>query len=306
MRVLVTGSSGFVGRHLVASLVQAGMRVRAATRQPGSLPGVSGVEAVRVADLAGPVDWETALDGVDAIVHLAGIAHVGGSLGAEAYARINRRATGELAEACMRRGVRRFVFMSSIRAQSGAWAPEVLTEADAARPTEDYGRSKLGAENDLRASALAWTILRPTAIYGAGVKGNFATLLRLARLPLPLPFGAFSARRSLLGLDNLARAVRFVLEDGATIRQTYIVADPEPVGLAEMRAAMRAGLGRGPGLIALPPSGIKTLLHFAGRDDLWERLGGELVADPRKLIAAGWQPDRDTLGALGRMAAVST
>jgi UDP-glucose 4-epimerase len=306
MRVLVTGSSGFVGRHLVASLAQAGMRVRAATRQPVSLPGVSGVEAVRVADLAGPVDWETALDGVDAIVHLAGIAHVGGSLGADAYARINRRATGELAEACMRRGVRRFVFMSSIRAQSGAWAPEVLTETDAARPTEDYGRSKLGAENDLRASALAWTILRPTAIYGAGVKGNFATLLRLARLPLPLPFGAFSARRSLLGLDNLARAVRFVLEDGTTIRQTYIVADPEPVGLAEMIAAMRAGLGRGPGLIAVPPSGIKTLLHFAGRDDLWERLGGELVADPRKLIAAGWQPDRDTLGALGRMAAVST
>ena len=73
-----------------------------------------------------------------------------------------------------------------------------------------------------------------------------------------------------------------------------------------MIAAMRAGLGRGPGLIAVPPSGIKTVLHLAGRDDLWDRLGGELVADPRKLIAAGWQPDRDTLGALGRMAAVST
>lgn len=303
--ILVTGASGFVGRSLVAHLARAGKQVRAATRQPEAIVVPVGVEVVGVPDFAGAIAWEPLLADVAAVVHLAGIAHIGASVSAAAYERVNRQATAEFAAACAGAHVSRLVFMSSIRAQSGPLAPGVLTEADPPRPTEAYGRSKLAAEGDVRASGVQWTILRPTAIYGPGVKGNFATLLRLARQPLPLPFAGFNAKRSLLSLDNLQSAIDFVLAEPATVGETYIVADPVPVSLAEIIAAMREGLGRKPGLIPLPQAGLAALLRLAGRGDVWERIAGALVADPGKLIAAGWRPERDTLGGLARMAAAS-
>ncbi len=302
-RVLVTGASGFVGRALVDALAGAGDRVRAATRQGAAAMFSAGVETVATGDYREPVNWAPLLAGVDAVVHLAGIAHIGPAIDEVDYDRVVHAATADLAAACSKAGVRRLVFMSSVRAQSGPAAAGVLTEDDEPRPTEAYGRAKLRAEAAVRAAGVPWTILRPAMVYGAGAKGNLATLLRIADSPWPLPFAGLANRRSLVSLDNLIAAVRLVLGADIAARQVYLVADPTPVTLPQIIAALRRGFGRPPSLYPVPPAVFAHALRLIGRDDVWERIGGSLVLDPGKLIAAGWQPDADTLGALARVAA---
>ncbi len=252
-------------------------------------------------DLRDEIDWTPLLDGVDAVVHLAGIAHVGPSVDAAVYDRVNHAATAELAAACATAGVRRLVFLSSVRAQSGAAAAHVLKETDAPCPSEAYGRSKLRAEQAVRASGVPSTILRPAMVYGTGVKGNLARLMRLAASPWPLPFASFANKRSLVGLDNLIAAIAHVLAAEAAIGETYLVADPEPVTLAEILTALRRGAGRPARLYSVPPALFEAALTLAGRADLWDRLGGALQLDPSKLIATGWRPDPDTKAGLARM-----
>jgi nucleoside-diphosphate-sugar epimerase len=168
---------------------------------------------------------------------------------------------------------------------------------------EPYGISKLNAEAAVRSSGVPWTILRPAIVYGPGVKGNLASLLRIASAPWPPPFQRFTNRRSLLALDNLVAAIELALTQDACVRETFLVADPHAVTLAEIVAALRAGAGRSPSLLPVPPKIFKAGLKAIGRSDIWERLGGSLVVDPSKLIGAGWQPDLDTASGLLRMAA---
>jgi len=248
------------------------------------------------------VDWRPLLSGADAVVHLAGIAHVGPQIPDATYDRVNAVATANLAAAAKEAGVRRMIYVSSIRAQSGPVAEHTLTEVDDAKPTDAYGRSKLAAEAAIRASGVPFTILRPVLVYGTGVKGNLARLLRMAASPIPLPFAAFDNRRSLLGVDNLADAIEFVLETPATEGQTYIVADPQPITFRNLVAALRRGFGRRPGLYTIPPSTLGLALRCLGKSEAWVRFGGELVVDPSKLIDAGWSPGVETAVALEAMA----
>lgn len=296
--VLVTGASGFVGRALVATLLREGRPVRAATRYPATCSLPADAEIVELPDLRQAVDWAPLLDGAGAVVHLAGIAHVGPRVDPAVYDRVNHIATAQLAAACASAGVRRLIFMSSVRAQSGPAAVHVLKETDDPHPSEAYGRSKLQGEEAVRASRVPWTIFRPAMVYGPGVKGNLARLMRLAASPLPLPFAGFAGRRSLVGLDNLIAAITLALDTDNTNGELFLVADPEPVTLAEILTALRRGAGRSPRLYTLPPAAFEAALKFVGRGDVWERLGGALVVDASKLIAAGWHPDPDTLGGL--------
>lgn len=300
-RVLVTGASGFVGRHLVRALVAEGYQVRAASR--GAAPPMPGVEPVAIADLGAAIDWRPLLDGVDHVVHGAGLAHADGDIPEERYQAVNTQATLDFARAAQAAGVERFVFLSSIRAQSGPVGERPLSETDAPAPTDAYGRSKLAAEQGLAELDLDWIALRPVLVYGAGVKANMAALLRLARLPLPLPLGGLTAQRSLLAIENLCGAVAFALSGACPPRRSYIVADPEPLSVAGMLAAMRAGLGRGPGLIAVPPAMLQLAAWLAGRSSAYERLAGGLVASPAALLSAGWRPRVETRAALARLAA---
>jgi nucleoside-diphosphate-sugar epimerase len=295
-RVLVTGASGFIGRTLVPALVAAGYEVRAASRRPPVF--APPVEAAAHGDLGPDADWAPLLAGVDFVAHLAGVAHTGPGVPEADYDRFNHRATAALALAAWKAGVKRVVFVSTIRAQTGPQADHVLTEADAPQPTDPYGRSKLAAEAALAQSGVDFTVLRPVLVYGPGIKGNLRTLARLAALPAPLPFGAFTNRRSLLSAGNLASAIVHVLRHPECGGETYVVADLQPVTLAQIVKALRAGLGRPPGLLNVPPGFIRLGLTALGRGQQWEQLGGELVVNPAKLATSGWCPDTDTAAEL--------
>ncbi len=231
-----------------------------------------------------------ALAGIGAVIHTAGLAHAMSGHPQDDYRLLNTEATIALARAAERAGVRRFVFLSSIRAQSGPAAPGVLTEERDPRPTDAYGRSKLEAERGLETTNLDWVALRPVLVYGPGAKGNMAELVRLARSPYPLPLAGLKARRSLLALDNLGEAIDTVLQAPGPLRRPLLVADPEPLTVGEMVVAMRRGLGRTAGLFPVPAPLLQAFCGMTGRAEMYQRLTGSLVADPSALVRFGWTP----------------
>jgi UDP-glucose 4-epimerase len=217
------------------------------------------------------------------------------------YRVINTEATIGIARAARRAGVRRFIFLSSIRAQCGPTSEAVLTEAMESNPTDAYGRSKLAAERGLAELDLDWVALRAVLVYGPGVKGNMAQLMRLARTPFPLPVGGLRARRSLLALDNLSAAIEVLLTVPAPLRRAVIAADPQELTVAEMIAAMRYGLGRRADVFSLPPAALALVFRAAGRAEAFARLSGSLVADPAALMTLGWTPPVSTPEGLARL-----
>jgi nucleoside-diphosphate-sugar epimerase len=289
----VTGASGFVGRATLAGLARRDFVLRAALRSPQRSPVPVGIEIAELPDLASEFDWKPLLDGVDAVIHLAAIAH-SKSADPALHDRVNRWATERLALAAADSGISRFVFISSIRAQTGPSADHALTERDVPTPSDAYGRSKLAAEAAVRAAGVPFSILRPVLIYGPGVKGNVALLLRAAHSRWPLPLRDFVNRRSLLGIDNLVSAIEFVLSAPAALDETYIVADPgTPPRLADVMATLRQAQGRRPMILPMSKHFLEKLMRLL-RPDLWERIGGNLRVDPGKLLAAGWRPLHDT------------
>lgn len=286
--VLVTGASGFVGRHLARYLAENGCNVIVASRTPVSFSHHR-ISHRELPDLTQPVDWQPLLTGCDAVVHLAGIAHR--VVTDETYEAANHRATEALARAARTSGAH-VLFVSSIAAQSGATSSLELTEADSPRPVNAYGRSKLAAEAAIRASGASFTIFRPVVMYGDGEKGNFATIHKIARLPIPLPFGALHARRSILSVENFNSAVRAALGSPSMNGETFIISDPEPVSVAELIAHARAEANKPQWLIPVPEAWLRFALICLGRRALWDKIGAPLVAPPGKLLAAGWSPEQ--------------
>jgi nucleoside-diphosphate-sugar epimerase len=294
--ILVTGASGFVGTVLVPFLAAAGHHVRAASRNPSSAVAAERIESVVHPDLTAmrEIDWDVLLAGIDIVVHLAGIAHYPVPEDLD-YDLVNRGAAVTLAKACLRHSVRRLIFLSSIAAQTGSAADNIiLTETSEPRPQTAYGRSKLAAELEIALLGAPFTILRPVIVYGPTASANIRILIRLAASPWPLPFGALSNRRSLLAVENLALAIAHCFDSSGTLNQTFIVADHDPITIADMFTVMREAMGRSPRLISVSPSAIKVLIAAAGREGLWERIGRELVVSPTKLENAGWRPQIET------------
>jgi nucleoside-diphosphate-sugar epimerase len=298
--VALTGATGFIGRHLLRSLTDRGYRVRVLLRRPVEVP--EGAASAVVGDLTRPMNMAAALSDIDAVVHSAGLAHAMSGAPEDDYRTLNTEATRRLAEAAARAKVRRFVFLSSIRAQCGATSPHPVGEDEAEAPTDAYGRSKLEAEHALAETGLDWVALRPVLVHGAGVKGNMAALLRLARSPYPLPLGGLSGRRSLISTDSLAAAVDAVLRAPGPLNRALVAADPDPQTLPEMVAALRRGLGRGPGLLPVPGALLGLACRLTGREAIYDRLAGGLVARPDGLMALGWRPAMPTPQALARLA----
>lgn len=299
MLLALTGATGFIGQHLLRALPQRGYRIRVLLRRPGPLP--MGASSAVIGDLARPQNMSAALEGADAVIHSAGIAHAMSGVPEDDYRVINAEATIRLARAAGRAGVKRFVFLSSIRAQCGPTADTILTEAAEARPTDPYGRSKLAAERGLAELDLDWVSIRSVLVYGPGVKGNMAQLMRLARSPFPLPLGSLQARRSLLALQNLTTAIEAVLEAPGKLHRAFIAADQGALTIAEMIAAMRHGLGRPPHVFPFPDPLLALLLRAASRNETYQRLSGSLVVDCSALMSLGWMPALATPTGLAKL-----
>ena len=281
-RLLLTGAGGFVGRHLMPRLVGAGHAVVTAGR---ARSGASAGHVV-VGEIGPQTDWSRALDGCDAVVHLA--AQVPGrGIPDDRYAAVNDRGTQRLVRQAKTAGVTRFILMSSIfAAVHGEVAGQV--------PDTPYGRSKRAAEAHVAAFAgpgRTGISLRPPLVYGAGAVGNWALLQRLAALPVPLPFGAVRNRRSVIAVDNLVDAILASIAAPDAPSGTYAVADGGTVGLADILTWLRAGMGRSPGLFPVPPGMLGLALRALGQGQAAQSLLGDLVADTTPFkVAFGWKP----------------
>ncbi|HKG74300.1 MAG TPA: NAD-dependent epimerase/dehydratase family protein [Aestuariivirgaceae bacterium] len=297
--IALTGATGFIGRHVLRELPKRGYRFRVLLRRPVDIP-LECASAV-IGDLARPQNLSAALAGVDAVVHSAGVSQGVSGLPDADHRILNAEATYHLARAAQAARVKRFVFLSSIRAQTGPTAEGTLTEDRPATPTDAYGRAKLEAERRLGELDIDWVALRPVLVYGKGMQGNFAALVRLARSPYPLPFGSLKARRSLLSVDNLVDAVAAAVTAPSPLRRPFIVADREALTVAQMICAMRRGLGRSANLVPVPAPLLKLALHAAGRTGWYPRLACPLIADASQLSGLGWAPQVSTEAGLSAL-----
>jgi nucleoside-diphosphate-sugar epimerase len=260
------------------------------------------VEVFSIGDLTQDIDWARYVDGIDVVVHLAALAHVNDRMPEAEYYAVNTLASVRLAKAAGEAGAR-FIFMSSIAAQTGPCAAEIITERDHAVPTTPYGRSKLRAEYEIASVNNKHVILRPTLTYGYGVKGNMGRLISLALLKFALPVGLLRNRRSLLAIENMCEAVNFVQESDAALNQTFILSDPEPVSLAEIIYFLRTGAGLKGDCLRVPPVFLSTTLRVLGHRELWMKVGESLIASTAKLRGVGFQYKTNSSEALQKVGA---
>lgn len=295
--ILVTGASGFVGSHVVAAL-GGDHRVIAASRR--AVSGSVAVPTRVLPDLSNPIDWRPLIEDVGVVIHLAGIAHTRAA-DTDRYQRVNTRATAQLAHAVAQSRSTKLIFLSSISAQVGRYCNHVVTESDAPCPVGAYGQSKLEAEAAIRTSGARYTILRPVLIGGVGVKGNLAALVRAAHSRLPIPCAGLNAKRSLLSMGNLLSVIRMSIDDRRTDDATFVVADPEPLSVAEIITALRAAIGRRPGVFRFPSWMISTPLTATNMQHVWDSIGRPLVVETAGLRKLDWHPPFDTRQTLADM-----
>jgi UDP-glucose 4-epimerase len=293
--ILVTGATGFIGPVLVVRLAgEHRWHVRAAVWGP-SREWPAGVEPIIVGDLGALGDWQAVVSGVDTVVHLAARVHVmrdtSGDPLAE-YRRVNVAGTANLARQAVAAGVRRFVFLSSVKVHGERGA---FDESDSPCPTDPYAISKHEAEQSLRQIAagtrMEAVIIRAPLVYGPGVRANFRSLMRAVARGVPLPLGAVTNRRSLVGVDNLVDLIVTCIEHPAAANDTFLVSDGEDLSTAELIRRMGKFMGRPARLFPVPKSILLLGAAVVGRRDVAERLVGSLQVDISKARARlGWTP----------------
>lgn len=287
--VLVTGATGFVGRHVCPRLVRAGWAVRGAVRRvPRDAAGE--IDYRRGPDLGPDAEWRALLEGVQAVVHLAAHVHVrDGSEPAAAFHRVNVEGSAALARQAADAGVRRFLFMSSIGAR--------IAEQGEGRggPATPYQKSKLEAERALTRIAaetgLELVVLRPPLVYGTGAPGNVARLSALLRRGLPLPLAGIRNRRSLLAVENLADAVAHCLAHPQSPGRVLELSDGRPVSTPELARRLARRAGRRARLWPCPPSLLRLAGRLTGQARSVEILLDDLVTDDREIRdVLAWRP----------------
>jgi nucleoside-diphosphate-sugar epimerase len=289
-RVLVTGARGFVGRGLVPALTRAGH-----TAVPAGRPGRAPADGVALELTADPPVAPDALAGLDAIVHLAGLAHAAPGRAAEAR-RVNTEGTRRLAEAAAAAGVPRFVYVSTAQVHGTTDPGRPIRADDPLRPVEPYADSKAAAERALaalarRPQAPAVAVVRPPLVYGPGAGGNVARLVRWAEAGRPLPGGCAANRRSFCARANLCDLLVRLVDAGDAPWAAYLVRDPEDVSTAGFYAGLCRALGRTPRLLPLPRGLGAGLLRAAGRPRTAEALFADFRLDDRATRAGlAWTP----------------
>lgn len=297
VKVLVTGASGFVGKRLAAEIDRTDDYMLAcAVRQPGASD--FGNEFV-VGELQANTDWSAALSGQDVVVHLAARAHVMRDETADPlaeYRKVNVNGTQNLARQAAEAGVRRFVFVSSIKVNGEQTTVGYPFTADHTPAPEDaYGISKLEAEQALwevaKETGMEVVIIRPTLVYGPGVKGNFATMIKLVEKGLPLPFGAVHNKRSLIASDNLVDLIITCIDHPAAANQVFLAGDGRDRSTAELLRGIGEAMGKPVRLVPVPSRLLMLGADLLGKKALAQRVLGSLqvdISETRNLL--GWEP----------------
>jgi UDP-glucose 4-epimerase len=300
-KILVTGASGFVGSALCCRLDHDGWIVRAVARDLNRLEKLSGagIEKFPIGDIGPETKWNDALAGVDSVVHLAARVHVMHDTDGDplaAYRVVNTEGTINLARQAAAAGVRRFVFISSVKVNGEETSPgQPFTEEDEPAPLDPYGISKLEAEQGLRdlatATGMEVVIIRPPLVYGPGVKANFLTMMRWLNKGVPLPFGALDNRRSLVALDNLVDFIITCIDHPAAAKQTFLVADGEDLSTTELLRRVGRAMGKPVRLIPVPMGLLQAGARLLGKQEMARRLCGSLQVDITKArTLLGWKP----------------
>ncbi|MCX7100054.1 MAG: SDR family oxidoreductase [Methylobacter sp.] len=286
--VLVSGANGFVGTALCAELLRSGQSVRAAVRS--ATTQVVNAQNVSVGEINGETDWTNALFNTKTVIHLAARVHVmkdNSEYPLKASRIVNVDGTLNLARQAAKAGVQRFIFISSIKVNGeGTRLGKPYTAEDEPAPLDPYGISKHEAEVGLLQLAtetgMEVVILRPTLIYGPGVKGNFQTMLRCLEMGIPLPLGAIYNKRSFIALDNLVNLIIICMAHPAAANQTFLASDGEDLSTTELLKHLGKALDKPAKLIPLPVCVLKLVANLMGRGDVAQRLCDSLQVDISK------------------------
>lgn len=293
-KVLLTGANGFVGSATTKALLRSKFEVLQAVRKSTNLDEIS------IGDVDGGTDWTKALIDCSVVIHCAARVHMMQDSVSDPfseYQKVNVAGTLNFARQAARAGVKRFVFLSSIKVNGEATCKGVpYTDHDVASPEDAYGISKAEAETGLRLlsneTGMEVVIIRPPLVYGPGVKGNFSNLMSWVSRGLPLPFGlATSNRRSFVGLDNLVDLILTCIDHPNAANETFLVSDGEDLSTTDLLGRIGLALNRPARLIPVPVSILIIASRLLGKSSIAQRLLGSLQVDISKTCTLlNWKP----------------
>lgn len=290
--ILVTGATGFVGQALCAELSRRRMDYRPVSRS--ARPGFAVIGTMN-----SDTDWSAALAGIDTVIHLAARVHVMNESAADplaAFRAVNVDATVNLARQAAGAGVKRFIFLSSIKVNGeGTSAGKPFRASDVPHPEDAYGRSKLEAEKVLLAisaeTGMEVVIIRPPLVYGPGVKANFESLMRWAARPFPWPFGAVRNRRSLVYVGNLVDFMLLCAKHSSVGNRVFLISDGDDLSIGQLISKLSLSTGRKTWILPVPPALLEGLAALLGRRAAAQRLLGSLQVDIGETRSVtGWSP----------------
>lgn len=300
MNILITGAKGFVGKVVTSSISTKYEDVLAIYR--GCI-----VNDIEVGDFLNFDRWESLLNGVDIIIHLVGLAHkVNQAVSEQDYLDVNVGITQRLAKAAATAGVKRFIYISSIKVNGEFTVDNGFKFDDHPNYQDIYGESKYKAEQVLRSiclnSGMEYTIIRPPLVYGEGVKANFANLLKLARSSFPLPFGAVNNKRDMVAIDNLCDLIITCIDHPKAANQTFLVSDGKPYSLKDLIHLTRFSEGRSDNMFGVPIGLLNILFALIGKKAISQRLLGNLEVDiSHTCNTLDWKPSVNLKDKLSNM-----
>lgn len=296
-RLLITGASGFVGDSLTKELLRLGCSVCISVHSVSCL--INNAKVVMVGEVNGYTNWSSPLLDVDTVIHLAARVHVMNDSAANPlseFRKVNVEGTLNLARQAAFAGIKRFIFISSVKVNGEFTSVEKpFTEDDAANPQDAYALSKFEAERGLlqiaQQTGMQVVIIRPPLVYGPGVKANFASMMRAVKRGFPLPLGAIYNKRSFVYIDNLVSLILRCIDHPAAANQIFLVSDGVDLSTTELLRECANALGVKARLLPVPQSWIEACAELVGKRDMAQRMCGNLQVDickARELL--GWAP----------------